>query len=90
MLDAALTAIFEEQKIGNSLEELYRGAENLCRGGKAAETYAKLKTRFDGYVGGKLKHFVINRLGRGDEEIVKAIDAAWTKWHLQLVCGLSW
>ncbi|KAF8425169.1 Cullin family-domain-containing protein [Tirmania nivea] len=84
-LDAALTAIFSGERISTSLEELYRGTENLCRADKSALTYEKLKTRMDGYVGGKLKDELNERAGRSDDEVVvKAVEAAWTKWCSQL------
>lgn len=83
-LDAALTAIFSGERISTSLEELYRGTENLCRADKSAPTYEKLKARMDGYVGGRLKDELDERAGRSDDEVVKAVEAAWTKWCSQL------
>ena len=84
-LDAALTAIFSGERVSTSLEELYRGTENLCRADKSAPTYEKLKARIDVYVGGKLKTEVNEKAGRSDDEVVKAVEAAWTKWCSQLV-----
>lgn len=84
-LDAALTTIFSGERIFTSLEELYRGTENLCRGDKSAPTYEKLKARMDNYVGGTLKDELNERAGRSDDEVVKAVEAAWTKWCGQLV-----
>lgn len=86
LLDAALTAIFNGQRVSTSLEELYRGVENLCRGDKAAPTYKKLRARCDDYVGGKLKDGLNERAGRSDDEVVVAVDAAWKSWCEQLVC----
>lgn len=83
-LDAALTAIFSGERISTSLEELYRGTENLCRADKSAPTYETLKARMEGYVGRKLKDELNERAGRGDDEVVKAVEAAWTKWCSQL------
>ncbi|KAF8465295.1 ubiquitin ligase subunit CulD [Kalaharituber pfeilii] len=83
-LDAALTAIFNGERISTSLEELYRGTENLCRGDKAAPTYEKLNARCDIYVGGELKDELNERAGRSDDEVVKAVEAAWAKWCEQL------
>ena len=84
-LDTALTAIFSGERISTSLEELYRGTENLCRADKSTPTYEKLKARMDGYVSGKLKGELNERAGRSDDQVVKAVEAAWTKWCSQLV-----
>lgn len=84
-LDAALTAIFNGERISASLEELYRGTENLCRGDKAAPTYEKLKARCEAYVSGPLKDELNERAGRSDDQVVKSVDTAWNKWCRQLV-----
>jgi len=39
----------------------------------------------DGYVGRKLRDELNERAGRSDDEVVKAVEAAWTKWCSQLV-----
>lgn len=83
-LNAALTAIFNGERISASLEELYRGTENICRAERAGPLFDKLKARMDEYVGGSLKEGIIERAGRSEEETVKAIEAAWTKWNQQL------
>ncbi|KAI5811025.1 Cullin family-domain-containing protein [Peziza echinospora] len=83
-LDTALTAIFNGEKITSSLEELYRGTENLCRADQAAPTYKKLEARCDAYVKGKLKSELSERAGRSEDEAVRAVVAAWTKWCDQL------
>ncbi|KAL9000301.1 MAG: hypothetical protein Q9169_001018 [Polycauliona sp. 2 TL-2023] len=42
-LDAALSAILAHEKLPYSNEELYRGAENLCRQGRAPQLYKSLR-----------------------------------------------
>src|SRR5258708_4378141 len=44
-LDAALTVVFKNEKITFSLEELYRGVENLCRQGHAEEVCLRLQKK---------------------------------------------
>lgn len=84
-LSSALTAIFNGERISASLEELYRGTENICRAERAGPLFEKLKARMNEYVGGPLKEEIIEKAGRSEEETVKAIEAAWTKWNRQLV-----
>lgn len=84
-LSSALTAIFNGERISASLEELYRGTENICRAERAGPLFEKLKARMNEYVGVPLKGEIIEKAGRSEEETVKAIEAAWTKWNRQLV-----
>ena len=84
-LDAALTSIFSGQLISTSLEELYRGTENLCRGDRAPSTYEKLRARCDAYLSSQLKEELNEKVARSDDEVVKAVEAGWTKWCGQLV-----
>lgn len=84
-LSSALTAIFNGERISASLEELYRGTENICRAERAGPLFEKLKARMNEYVGGPLKEEIIEKAGRSEEETVKAIESAWTKWNRQLV-----
>jgi hypothetical protein len=44
-LDAALDTIFSGGKVDFSLEELYRGVENLCRQGLARDTAERLEPK---------------------------------------------
>ena len=44
-VDTALTTIFAEDTAKYSLEELYRGVENVCRQNWAAELSKRLRTR---------------------------------------------
>lgn len=83
-LGSALTAIFDGERISASLEELYRGTENICRAERAGPLFEKLKGRMNEYVGGPLKEAIIEKAGWSEEETVKAIEAAWTKWNRQL------
>ncbi|KAH0602680.1 uncharacterized protein H6S33_008330 [Morchella sextelata] len=78
-LDAALGSIFGGVKIAASLEELYRGVENICRAERGQQLAERLRRRMDGYVGGRLKGDV----GVGGE-VVKEVEKAWRKWNEQL------
>lgn len=82
-LDAALGAIFASVKIAASLEELYRGVENICRAERGQQLAERLRRRMDVHVGGKLKAEV--EVGLDGGEVVREVERAWRKWNEQLV-----
>jgi cullin-4 len=84
-VDAALDTIFQQGQINFSLEELYRGVENLCRQGLARDAKERLEGKCRGYVGGVLKEQVVEMVGRKDSEVLRAAMGAWTTWNEQLV-----
>ena len=85
-LEGALNAIFNHQKVSHSLEELYRGVENLCRQGRAPEIYSRLCERCKQYVSGKLKEPLVSRARIADDvDILRVVVAAWSTWNAQLV-----
>lgn len=89
-LDAALTAIFSLEKVPHSLEELYRGVENLCRQDRAPEIYNRLCERCKQYVSGKLKEPLVLRARISkDVDVLRAVVGAWSTWNAQLVMILK-
>jgi hypothetical protein len=86
-LNAALSAIFDGQKPEISLEELYKGAENICRQERAALLAKKVQERCKDYVAGKLRDNLVTRAGGGtDVDTLRAVIEAWSVWHSRLVC----
>ncbi|KAL1853372.1 hypothetical protein Plec18170_005369 [Paecilomyces lecythidis] len=85
-LDAALVAIFDSRKPDASLEELYKGAENVCRQGRAAVLAKKLQEKCREHISGKLRQGLLSRSADGDNvEILRAVVAAWNTWNSTLV-----
>lgn len=84
-VDAALETIFKQGKINFSLEELYRGVENICRQGMAVEAKKRLVARCKTYVNGPLKEGVEQMLGRQNVDVLRATLQAWATWNSQLV-----
>ncbi|KAJ6144855.1 hypothetical protein N7470_008750 [Penicillium chermesinum] len=62
-LDSALSDIFDGKKPSLSLEELYKGAENVCRQDRAALLAKKVQSRCKDYVAGKLRDNLVARSG---------------------------
>lgn len=84
-VDAALETIFQQGQINFSLEELYRGVENLCRQGLAKDAKERLVMKCRGYVGGTLKVKVKETMGRKDVDVLRATLQAWVTWNEQMV-----
>lgn len=84
-VDAALDTIFQQGKIDFSLEELYRGVENICRQGMAVEAKKRLVAKCKSHVEGPLKQRVEEMLGRKNVDVLRASLQAWTQWNDQLV-----
>jgi len=86
-LDGALTDIFEDRKPNISLEELYKGAENICRQDGATMLAKKVQDRCKAYVAGKLRDNLVKKTGGGtDVDTLRAVIEAWSSWHSRLVC----
>lgn len=86
-LDAALSAIFEGRKPDTSLEELYKGAENVCRQERAALLAKRVQERCKDYVAGALRDNLVKRAGGGTNiDTLRAVIDAWSAWHSRLVC----
>jgi cullin-4 len=84
-IDGALDTIFAQAAIDFSLEELYRGVENLCRQGMAKDVKERLVAKCRDYVGGSLTAKVHESLGRGNVEVLRATLQAWAVWNEQMV-----
>lgn len=88
-IEGALDTIFRQGDIDFSLEELYRGVENLCRQNMARDVKERLVKKCKEYVGGALKTKVKDSLGRTNVDVLRATLQAWSTWHEQ-VQYLDW
>ena len=79
-LDKALDTIFRQGDIDFSLEELYRGVENICRQNMAKEIKERLILKCKDYVGARLKAKVKESLARTNVDVLRATLQAWTTW----------
>ena len=84
-IDKALDTIFRQGDVDFSLEELYRGVENVCRQNMAKDIKERLITKCKDYVGGSLKAKVKESLGRPNVDILRAALHAWGIWNIQMV-----
>ena len=87
-LEVALSAIFEGKNV--SLEELYRGVENVCRQGKASILFERLCEKCTSHVSINLKSSVIEGLDTATGvDVLRAAIKAWTVWKEQLVSAIT-
>ncbi|PYH93691.1 Cullin-domain-containing protein [Aspergillus ellipticus CBS 707.79] len=85
-LDAALSAVFDGGKPEQSLEELYKGAENVCRQQRSAALAKRLQDRCREHVSGKLRDRLVAKAEGGtDIDILRTVVEAWSLWQSKLV-----
>jgi hypothetical protein len=85
-LDAALTAIFDNKTPDNSLEELYKGGENVCRQDRADLLAKNLRRRCKDFVDGKMRQSLLEKAkSTSDVDTLRAVMEAWDSWHSKLV-----
>ncbi|KAF1957709.1 Cullin-domain-containing protein [Byssothecium circinans] len=80
-VDKALDTIFQQEQINFSLEELYKGVENLCRQGLAKDVKDRLVKKSREYVGGALRERVMETVGRKDVDVLRVALGAWATWN---------
>ncbi|GAB7354196.1 hypothetical protein MBLNU459_g4747t1 [Dothideomycetes sp. NU459] len=81
-LDAALTTIFAGEAVV-SMEDLYRGVENLCRQGRAQEVNAKLLDRCRSHIKNSAVPLLLSKGRHADVEVLQDVLAAWSSWNAQ-------
>ena len=89
-LEAAISAIFRDEKIHCSKEELYTGVEILCRQGRAPWLYTKLCEKCRNEVTRWSKEpFSDENLEDKDVDILHLVVEAWLRWTNHIV-GKRW
>ena len=84
-LNAALSAIFANEKIPSSMEELYRGVEILCRQDRASSLYRKLCDKCT-QVSARVEKPLMEATKIGnDVDVLRTAVDAWSAWTGQWV-----
>ena len=85
--DTALTESFDDDKIPYSLEELYKGAENVCRQGKAADLYKRLKQKCEDHIHRRVVESLdqFASAAASNVDVLKGFIDAWSKWQRHLL-----
>jgi Cullin family/Cullin protein neddylation domain len=85
-LDAALTTLFNDEQSNCSLEELYRGAENLCRQGRSAELYSLLRARCEKHLRERVREGLVTKASQlSHVDLLSSYLEAWRTWSGRLV-----
>ena len=92
-LQRAVATILSEGNLADSLEELYRGVENLVRENRGPELYEMLQSSCETFVAEEMRSNVekgivgsVGMGGDGGVQAVECIESAWGKWTSQLAC----
>ncbi|KAH0167863.1 Cullin-domain-containing protein, partial [Aureobasidium melanogenum] len=83
-LDQALNVIFTQAPVNFSMEELYRGVENLCRQKRADDVYSKLSNRCKQYVRGTMKTSLLSKQRQSNVQVLDDVLNAWNTWNQQM------
>lgn len=83
-LDRALDTIFAQEPVNFSMEELYRGVENLCRQKRAEEVDRRLRDRCKAHVRGKMKTSLLTKQRQSNVEVLHDVIKSWTSWNSQM------
>lgn len=85
-LDAALATILGDGRSRHALEELYRGAENICRQGRSAELYKRLRARCEAHLAGQVKEGLTAEARQlSDVDLLSSYLGSWKRWSSSLV-----
>ncbi|KAI9716636.1 MAG: hypothetical protein M1828_007614 [Chrysothrix sp. TS-e1954] len=84
-LNAALDAIFRNQRPAVSNEELYRGVENMCKLGKAEDVNTMLRTACATHVSAELERPLQEAVDAKAVDMLRAVVAAWRRWMKQVM-----
>ncbi|KAK4151254.1 hypothetical protein C8A00DRAFT_36113 [Chaetomidium leptoderma] len=86
-LDAALSSIFAGKPTAQPMERLYRGVEDICRKGDAAELTERLRSRCDKWLNGRemlggLWEGYISAAGEGAGDVLlREVVGRWRRWN---------
>ena len=85
-LDEALEAIFSRDVKPFSMEQLYRGVENICRQDRAAALFQKLQAKCSEHIVKRVKSILVDLAeGKSDTDVLGATTDAWATWRRQVV-----
>ncbi|KAK0722512.1 Cullin family-domain-containing protein [Lasiosphaeria miniovina] len=90
-LDAALAAIFAGRPTPQPMERLYRGVEDICRKGDAADLAEKLRSRCDAHLnsddalGGLRTAADADSVSSDHVAVIRSVLAHWKTWSDQML-----
>lgn len=82
-LDAALATIFAGATVSFSMEDMYRGVENLCRQGRAKELNEKLADTCRSHINDTVRNSLLDKATQPNVQVLHHVLAAWSSWNQQ-------
>lgn len=88
-LDVSLDSIFGNKEIPHSMEELYKGAENVCRQGNSADLCGRLEEKAQIYAG-STQQLLLKNINSASAAVLQEVVNAWFTWSKQMVGTKLW
>ncbi|QDS77252.1 hypothetical protein FKW77_003518 [Venturia effusa] len=82
-LDVSLDSIFGRKEIPYSMEELYKGAENVCRQGHSADLCDRLERKAQIYAA-SLQQLLLQNVNSASTAVLQDVVNAWSTWSKQM------
>jgi hypothetical protein len=85
-ISEALQVLFDQETKPFSLEELYRGVENVCKQGQAEIYFSRLRTRCtERFQRTIVPDLLAQAVSTSDADVVKLVVHSWETWRRQMV-----
>ena len=84
-VDAALTRIFSQDQSSFSMEDLYRGVENVCKQGLAKKVYERLHERCRRHLSETVLVELQKKSAQDNVATLNVVLNAWSAWITQVV-----
>lgn len=72
-------------KLSTSMEELYKGVENLCRQGHAGELCERLEGKSKRYISEVVRERLLEKANEENADVLRAVLKTWAVWNRQVV-----
>ena len=84
-LSSATDAVLSGAPVNFSMEEMYRGVENLCRQGRAKDLYRKLANKCESHITRVVKPGLLSKNRSRNVDVLQDVLSAWASWQSQVV-----
>lgn len=84
-LESAITAVFEDRRIEESMEELYRLCESMCRHKLAAFLYEQVQTVFHQFMERYALQFASQIRLLAPLDLLKRFNSTWVDWSKKTI-----
>lgn len=90
-LDDALEAIFSRDVKPFSMEQLYRGVENVCRQERAPQLFGRLKAKCREHVSKTIRSSLISLSeAQTNTQVLASTTEMWANWRRQMASSCVW